>query len=157
MMRTLVVYFTKFGNTQKVAEAIAESMQTKGAARLLSADKLTSADLEDVDLVIMGTPTHKMNLPEAVRPVFERLPRRILRGTPFATFDTSYKMSAILSRFTAAKRLSQKLKKLGGRRIVPPETFHVEGREGPMFEGEFDRAREWASGILERMNGRPVR
>ncbi len=28
----------------------------------------------------MGSPTHRMNLPEAVRPVLEALPRRALKG-----------------------------------------------------------------------------
>jgi hypothetical protein len=92
-----------------------------------------------------------MNLPEAVRPVFKRLPRRILRDTHVATFDTSYKMSWWLNHFTAAKRLARELRKLGGRRIVPPETFHVVGREGPLYEGEIERARAWAASILARL------
>ena len=79
-MNALVVYYSQFGNTQQVAEAVSEVFQGAGAARTLSADRLTAAELQDVDLVVMGTPTHKMNLPEAVRPVFESLPRRILRG-----------------------------------------------------------------------------
>ena len=105
-------------------------------------------DLKDVDLVVMGTPTHNMNLPEAVRPVFEQLPKRILRGMPVAAFDTSYKMSAFLSRFTASKKLARKLRKLGGKRIVPPETFHVVARQGPLYEGELERAQDWASSIM---------
>jgi hypothetical protein len=89
-----------------------------------------------------------MNLPEDVRPVFEMLPKRILQGTPVVAFDTSYQMSALLARFTAAKKLAQKLRKLGGRRVVPPETFHVASREGPLFDGEIERAREWAVAAL---------
>jgi hypothetical protein len=100
----------------------------------------------------MGSPTHRMNLPEGVRPVFEALPKRILRRTPVAAFDTSYKMSAFLSRFTAAKKLSHKLRQLGGRRIIPPETFHVVGREGPLYDGEVERARAWAASILGRLH-----
>ena len=99
----------------------------------------------------MGTPTHKMNLPEAVRPVFEELPKRSLRGVPIAAFDTSYKMSAFLGRFTAAKRIDRKLRKLGGKRLVPPETFHVEdNHEGPLYDGEIERAKNWAGSILDR-------
>jgi hypothetical protein len=93
-----------------------------------------------------------MNLPKAVHPVFERLPRRILPGTPVAAFDTSYKMSAILARFTAAKRLAKKLRKLGGKCIIPPETFYVMEREGPLYEGEIERAQDWAVSILKRVD-----
>lgn len=152
-MNGLIVYFSKFGNTQRIAKAIAEEFEANGNVRLINSDELRPEDLENIDLVIMGTPTHKMNLPEAVRPVFDRLPRRSLKKVPVAAFDTSYKMSAMLSKFTAAKKLDRKLRKLGGKRVQPPETFHVEGREGPLFPGEIERARRWARGIYERAGG----
>ena len=150
-MDTLVVYFSKFGNTRKVAEAIAERLKSEGPVRLVSMDRLTVSDLDGVDLVVMGSPTHRMNLPEAVRPVFETLPRRVLRGAPVAAFDTSYKLSAWLARFTAAPKLAQKLRKLGGKRVVPPETFHVVESEGPLYDGEIERAKAWAELILGRI------
>jgi flavodoxin len=154
-MNALVIYFSKFGNTQKVAEAIAGVFERAGVARTLGADHLTTADLQDVDLVVMGTPTHKMNLPEAVRPVFEGLPGRSLRGVPVAAFDTSYEMSAFLARFTAAKRIDRKLRKLGGKRLVAPETFYVHrDHEGPLYDGEIERAKQWAESILDRVDGR---
>ena len=150
-MNVLVVYFSKFGNTQKVAEAIAETLESTGAVRVLRLEQLTVSDMQGVDLVMMGCPTHRMNLPETAQPVLEALPKRILRGILVTAFDTSYKMSAFLTRFTAAKKLARKLRKLGGKRIVPPETFHVKGREGPLYDGELERAREWAGLILERL------
>jgi flavodoxin len=149
-VNSVVVYFSKFGHTRRIAERIAARLESAGDVRVINLEDLSPQDLTGVDLVVMGTPTHRMNLPEAVRPALERLPKRILRGASVAAFDTSYKMSAFLSRFTAAKRLAQKLRKLGGKRIVPPETFHVVGREGPLYEGEMERAERWAETILER-------
>jgi flavodoxin len=147
----LVVYFSKFGNTQRVAEAIAEKLQSHGPVRTISSDQLTTDGLQDADLVVMGSPTHNMNLPKAVKPVFDRLPKRILPGTPVAAFDTSYKMSWWLNHFTASKRLANKLRKLGGKLVIPPEIFHVTEREGPMFEGEIERAQAWATSIIAHM------
>jgi flavodoxin len=150
-MNTLVVYFSKFGNTQKLAEAIAERLTSNGNVRTISSDDLTINDLKDVDLVVMGSPTHNMNLPKSVKPVFEDLPRRILPSTPVAAFDTSYKMSWLLNQFTASKRLSKKLRRLGGRLILPPEIFHVKEREGPLYEGEIERSQAWAESILKQL------
>ena len=150
-MNSLVVYFSKFGNTQKIAEAIAETLGSAGPVRVISTDQLSVSDLEGVDMVVMGSPTHRMNLPEAVRAAFETLPRRILRGTPVAAFDTSYKMSRWLAPFTAARKLAHRLRRLGGKRVVPPETFYVVEREGPLYEGEIERARTWAALILKRL------
>jgi len=153
-MNTLVVHYSKFGNTRKVAEAIAGRLSRNGAVRVISTDELEASDLKDLHLLVMGTPTHRMNLPEDIRPVFERLPRRLLPKTPVAAFDTSYKMSPFLARFTAAKKLDRKLRKLGGKRVVPPETFHVMEKEGPLYDGELERAGKWADMILQKLNQR---
>jgi flavodoxin len=150
-MKTLVVYFSKFGNTQKVAEAIAKRIESQGTVQTIRSDELTVSAMQEVDLVVMGSPTHNMNLPKAVQPVFENLPKRILPGIPVAAFDTSYKMSATLSRFTATKKLVKKLRKLGGKRIIPSETFHVMEREGPLYEGEIERAQARATSIMEQI------
>jgi flavodoxin len=151
-MNTLVVHFSKYGNTQKVAEVIAARLSRNGSVRVISTDELEAPDLKDLDLLIMGTPTHRMNLPEDVRPVFESLPRRLLPKTPVAAFDTSYKMSPFLARFTAAKKLTRKLHKLGGKRVVRPKTFHVMEKEGPLYDGELERAEKWANMILKKLN-----
>jgi flavodoxin len=146
-MNGLVVYYSRFGNTERVAEMIAGTLASDGTVRVISTDQLTTSDLSEADLVVMGSPTHRMNLPEEVRAVLEPLPKRVLRGVPVAAFDTSYRMSALLARFTAARKLARKLRKLGGTQIVPPETFHVVEREGPLYEGEIGRAQAWAETV----------
>lgn len=153
-MNVLVVYFSKFGNTRKVAETIAQTLGAAGSARVISSEQLCASDLADAELVVMGSPTHRMNLPEAVRPVFDGLPRRVLRGTHVAAFDTSYKMSRWLAHFTAARKLAKKLRKLGGKQVVPPETFHVMEREGPLYDGELVRASRWAESIGKQLAAR---
>lgn len=151
-MNAVVIYFSKFGNTRMLAEGIAEAMAatmgSAGAVRVAGTEQMDAADLAGADLVVMGVPTHRMNLPEVVRPVLDALPRRALKGKAVAAFDTSYRMNGLLSRFTAARRLDRQLRKLGGRRVVAPETFIVEGREGPLEDGEVERARQWAESIL---------
>jgi flavodoxin len=148
-MNALVVYYSLYGNTRKVAEEIAEVIRKMAAVRTLSVEKLSPGDLKQLDLVVMGTPTHRMNLPQVVRSAFENLPRRSLQGASFAAFDTSYDVSAFLARFTASKKLDRKLRKLGGRRLLPPETFHVHPHhEGPLLDGEIERGKTWAEAIL---------
>lgn len=153
-MNALVVYFSKFGNTKLVAEAIGATLESAGAVRMVGLNELTAADFYDVGLVVMGSPTHRMNLPEAARLILDKLPKRILKGKLVAAFDTSYKMSWWLNHYTAGKRLAQKLRKLGGMRIVPPEIFHVTEREGPLYDGEIERANAWAALIIDRSRGK---
>ena len=148
-MNALVVYYSRFGNTKQVAEVIAETLRSAGSARLIPTDQLAAAEINDIEILVMGTPTHVARLPKEVRPILEALPKRALKGVRFAAFDTSYKMNWFISLFTAAKPLSRKLRKLGGRQLVPPASFFVVGRQGPLHEGEIERAATWAATILD--------
>jgi flavodoxin len=164
-MNALVVYFSQFGNTHEVAEAIAEVLEGAGKARAVPVDQLTAAELEDADLVVVGSPTHYQNLPKAVRAALDTLPKRALRGKLVAAFDTSVDTWRPLMWMTAAHRLLPKLHRLGGQKVVPPETYLVARGEAPeggerrdaLCEGELARARAWAASILERLAARMER
>lgn len=149
-MKALVVYYTKFGNTKQVAEAIGEAWQSADSIRVKSADQLTASDLDNVGLLVVGTPTHVANLPKELRPILEALPRRVLKGVRVAAFDTSYKMNWFVNRFTAAKPLNRKLRQLGGKQIVSPKSFFVVEKQGPLHEGQIERAKIWPETILVR-------
>ena len=149
-MNSLVIYYSKFGNTRSIAEAIAETLSAAGLARAISIDQVHTAAFDGVDLVVMGSPTHYQNLPKVVRPVLKALPHKTLAGKSVAAFDTSVKMWGPIMLLTAAHRLLPRLRRLGGRRVVRPETFLVEGN-GPLCDGELERAREWAAAILRRL------
>jgi len=160
-MNALVVYFTQFGNTKKVAETIARVLADAGEARVVPLDELNASGLENASLVVIGSPTHYQNLPQAVRAVLDKLPKRALRGKRVAAFDTSLAMWEPLMWMTAAHRLLPRLRRLGGKKIVRPETFLVARGEAPesgerrdtLHENELDRAREWAALIVERSQG----
>ena len=149
-MKSLIVYYSKFGNTHQVANAITSSLEGNGDLRMITFDQLTSKDFDYLDLLVMGCPTHNMNLPKKVKPILDRFSRGSLAATRVAVFDTSYKMSWLLNQFTASKRLGKILRKLGGKLLIQPEIFLVTGREGPLFDGEITRARDWGAGIAQK-------
>lgn len=151
-MDTLIIYYSKFGNTYKIAETITASLPGNGNKSVINFGQLTVNLLEEADLLVMGSPTHNMGLPKSLNPIFHNLPGGILYGKQVATFDTSYKMSWLLNQFTASKRLARNLRKLGGKLVVHPEIFHVVEREGPLHSGELERAQEWATTIHEKIN-----
>ena len=60
---------------------------------------------------------------------------------------------AILSKLVdvlgyAAEPIGDKLESKGGEPVLPPEGFYVEGTEGPLTDGELERAADWARQIL---------
>ena len=156
IMRTLIVYFSKFGNTRKVAETIAEGMRQAGDARVVNIDQLAASDLEGVDLVVAGTPTHAFTVPPVVRAALDTLPQGTLAGKSVAAFDTTVRLWP-LRLMRASPKLLRRLHQLGGEPVAPPRTFFVKtsGTQQPgevdlLLEGEMERARKWADGLLNR-------
>jgi flavodoxin len=158
-MKTLVIYFSKFGNTQKVAEAIADMLVQTGDARAISIDELTASGLKEVDLFIVGSPTYYLNVPDAVREFFKKIPDKGLVGKSVAAFDLSIKRWRPMRLLTASHRLGLRLRILGGRTIVPAETFLVESNlpqdaalgQFNLRDGEIERAKAWAGSMLKHL------
>jgi flavodoxin len=153
-MKALIVYFSKFGNTRRVAQAIAEAMKSAGNVRVLGIDQLAAADFAGVDLVVLGSPTHAFSVPPAVRSALAALPAEILADKSIAAFDTTVRLWP-LRRMRASPKLLRQLRALGGRPIAPPQTFFVRtsGTQQPgetdlLIEGQIERAKEWANQIL---------
>jgi hypothetical protein len=106
-MRSIVIYESIYGNTRRVAEAIAEGL---GEARALPV-----ADVDD---------------------------RLLADGRSAAAFDTRIDRSPALVG-SAARGIARRLRHRGYELAAEPESFFVDDAEGPLAEGELDRARAW--------------
>jgi flavodoxin I len=157
-MKTLLIYDSVFGNTEKIARAIADSLGSRAPVEILRAEQVVPEELTGVDLLVVGSPTRGFRPTEAVTELLKRLPAKALIGTKVAAFDTRLKADEIDSaglRFVvntggyAAKRIANRLKKAGGNLIVPPEGFYVEDTEGPLKAGEIERAAGWAISVMD--------
>ncbi len=87
----------------------------------------------------------------------KNIPANGLKGVRVAAFDTRLSLNDIESstfRFIiktggfAAKHIGDALKKRGGVLVLPPEGFLVKDMEGPLLDGELDRAADWARRII---------
>ena len=66
-----------------------------------------------------------------------------------ASFDTRFSTKWVSIFGYAAGRIGKNLKKKGGNLIINPEPFFVESTEGPLKEGELDRAASWAKEVIK--------
>jgi len=140
-MKALVIYESKYGNTEKIALAIGEA--TSAQVRL--AGEVKPADLTGFDLVFIGSPTHGGWFTEGIRDLLKASPA--LEGVNVAVFDTRTKKS--LFGF-AAPRIARSLEKNDGKLAAPPEGFVVLGVQGPLLVGELERAAKWAKDIASK-------
>lgn len=162
-MKTLVVFDSQFGNTEKIARAIGEGLAAQGeAVPVQHVSAVQPDDLSNLALLVVGCPTQRMNYTEGLRDFLARIPANGLAGVQVAAFDTRISnedMQALVkSRVTrlvvktflhrfAAGPIAAELKKKGAESVTEPEGFFVTDTEGPLKDGELQRARDWAQQI----------
>ncbi|MGH2933492.1 MAG: flavodoxin family protein [Gaiellaceae bacterium] len=155
-MNALVLYDSKFGNTEKIAEEIALALQEEMPTRLTAVADVTECAeaLAGVSLLVIGGPTHRHGVSSALRATLECLEGHALDGTRVAAFDTKLHGPRLVTG-SAAVRLAHLMRRRGAWVVVPPASFLVEGGEGPLEAGEVEHARAWARELLQAAGVRP--
>ncbi len=156
-MNALVIYDSVFGNTEQIALAIGQALGAPEKAKALRVDKATPELLSGAGLLVVGSPTRGFRPTEAVTKYLQSLPAGSLKNVKVAAFDTRIAVAdvnnLILTVFVrifgyAAKPIADKLAQKGGLLALPPEGFYVKGSEGPLKDGELERAARWAKQML---------
>ena len=155
-MNALVLYESKYGNTEHVAEAIALVLQESVQTRLATVADVESCSeaLRGVGLLVVGGPTHRHGISTLLHDALTRLGGDALHGVKGATFDTRLHGPRIVTG-SAAVRLAKILRRHGAWVVVPPASFLVQTSEGPLDGCEIDHAREWAHEVLQAVGIRP--
>jgi flavodoxin len=154
-MKSVVIYASRYGNTQRIAEAIAEVLHARGEVQLLPADEAPAISPEQVDLVVIGGPTEVHRMTPPIAQLFANMARSSLRGMAAAAFDTRIHAARWLTG-SAAIGIARMLRRLGARMIVPEESFFVAGKANPstgetptLEPDELERARVWATSLAD--------
>lgn len=151
-MRAIIVYDSEFGNTKMIAEAIAVGIDNC-KAEVLHVSEAGPVALDGVSLLFVGSPTRAFKPTPAIMKFIDAIPAGAIDDTAVAAFDTRIAGDDIKKGFFrfivesggyAANPIADKLRKKGGTLILPPEGFRVEGEEGPLKDGEAERATLWA-------------
>jgi hypothetical protein len=162
MSRALVVYESMFGNSEEVARAVAAGIGDVMPVEILEVGE-ASTDLTGVDLVVAGGPTHAFSMSRAntrrearaqgathgtvdsgLREWLSSLPDE--HGRWFAAFDTRVTRVRHVPG-SASHSAARAGRRHGFRQAVRPESFYVLDVEGPLAEGEVDRARAWGHSV----------
>jgi len=150
-MHTVIIFDSDYGDTREIAEAIATDLRTAGPVDIAKVRTRAAASLPpDVDLLIVGSPTHMHHLSTPVRGYLEQLPAKSLAGVEAAAFDTRARGWKLFTG-AASGGIARQLQKHGAHLVVRPESFQVVRKEGPLVDGEVLHAHTWAQHILAAM------
>lgn len=114
---------------------------------------MNASELEAYDLLIVGAPTHGGRPSPGVQAFLDQIEAPALKGINVAAFDT--RVTHKLARLPgfAAPKIAKSLEKKGGMLVGSPGDFYVTGGEGPLKEGDVERAGAWAKGIAQSVTG----
>ncbi len=177
-MRAVVVYESYFGNTGRVATAIAEGIiGARPDAEVECLHLAHAVTLGRPDLVVAGGPTHFFGMTsKRTRSMQDRYRRSAAqRGLPVPAQGGPVSGPGLrewLARLPAAApgahaaafdtrldkllaggaapRIARRLARLGYQMAAGPVGFIVEDMAGPLRPGELDRARTWAADLARR-------
>jgi len=174
-MRALVVYESLFGNTERVAKAVAEGIEL-GSHGDMRVEVVAVRDAPvalgaDLDLVVVGGPTHAFSMTRpstredamrqgglagAAGPGIREWVQGLHSGAHpqrLAVFDTRVGKVRHLPG-SAARSAARALHKLGFSTLFRPESFYVEDVSGPLLDGELVRAHVWGSELALEVRDR---
>ena len=159
-MKAVVVYESLFGNTAKIAEAIASGLRQAMDVEVYEVQDAPTDPSGDVDLIVAGGPTHAFSMSRtstrtdavAQGAVHGRVDfglREWIEGLPdehheasLVTFDTRVSKVRHLPG-SAARSASRAGRKHGFATCAPPESFYVSDLTGPLLADEVERATVW--------------
>src|SRR5215207_10325444 len=147
-MNAVVVYESMYGNTHAIADAIADGLGVDIPVRVVPVDRVEARDLDGVDLLVVGGPTHvhgmsrestrKAAIDAAAKPGaalevdadaegpglrewFDHLAVEVHHA---AAFDTRMTGPAVFTG-RASKAIARRLYAHGATLVVDPESFLV--------------------------------
>ncbi len=162
VVKAYVVYESLWGNTRAIAEAVAEGIGP--GAKAVATDGVTADELAAADLLVAGAPviafslasdkarkdiarseTAAPNPPDVEHPSMrawlEKLPHA---GAQAAAFETRIWWTPR----GATGDIEKRLRGAGYRVVAKAGKFMVEGKYGPLRDGEVERARAWGRTLV---------
>jgi flavodoxin len=154
-MHAIVVYESHWGNTARIAEAIAEGIGDGAVA--MSTSEALPAVIAEAELIVAGAPLNAFGLPTeqtrasittqhtspppdlshtSLRSWLQTLPHSTAAA---AAFETRFRWSP----GGATGTIERHFRHAGFRTIARPGKFVVTGMHGPLRDGEVERARAW--------------
>jgi flavodoxin len=148
LVKVIVIYDTKYGNTKRVAELIAEGIGEIGGIKPAVNNFKEIKNLKDLnnyDVLLIGAPTHFGAPSKAIMKFIDRFAKIPLQGKGFTIFDTYLGNDFELG----VKKIEQKiLEKLPSfHKIAPGLSVKVQGMKGPIIEEDIPKCKEFGQKI----------
>lgn len=155
-MNILIIYDSLYGNTEKIAQYIAEKLKAKHNVTIEKVKDDSINKIKEAELIIIGSPTHGFNASQNTLNFIKQLNNEILKDKKIAVFDTRTIPTDVPKFFRfmiqkagyASPKLEKFFKTMGCNIIAESIGINVHGKEGPIVEGEMNKIDNWITKLV---------
>jgi len=159
MVKVLIAYDTKYGNTQRVAELIADGLKAAGSEAFVENMKKVNVDeAAGFDAILIGSPNHMGRPTRTFKKFVGKLQKANLKDKALAAFDTYVgqkdeqeiihpgggEFQKALRRMEA--HLKDKVPHL--KLISPGLSIAVGGMKGPILDADLPNCKEFGQKLV---------
>jgi menaquinone-dependent protoporphyrinogen IX oxidase len=156
-MKGIIIYDTSYGNTQKIAEVLAETLLKVGIETdLFHIKKVKKLSGKDYDFLALGSPTKYGTMSFAMKFFLGKIKSEEWKNKPFIAFDTENPENVEKSRaenknWSAAEKIAEKLLEKNMNQLLPVLKGLVQGWKGPLVEGEIERTKDYSREMAAKL------
>ena len=154
-MNSLVVYDSYFGNTEKVAQTIYETLTSSGSSKLIHVSEASDLDIEDFDLIVVGSPTRYY---KPTKPIVQFVREIKSYDIRIGLFDTRMDAEGHWILGPAERMLGfavdtmDSIVSMGQAQMdVEPLGVYVKSTEGPIAKKSFKDIEAWTQLLIQAM------
>ena len=142
-MKAVVIYDSKYGNTEKIALALSEGLRSGGLTTdCVKVQDVDVAKLDQCDFIAIGGPTHAFGMTGEIKDFLKKLKEVNLKGKKAFAFDTKFRRRLYGS---AAGKIEDNLKEMQVEIVKTQASAIVKKNKGPLEEGEEEKFRQIGS------------
>lgn len=143
MLKIIVIYESKYGNTRQIAEEIIAGINKSGATDIILNDvkQVNFDDVITADAILIGSPNHMGRATKSIRRFIDELSKINLKSVPIAVFDTCFNQECEKTMKKMEKQIKENVLSL--KLITPGLSIKVEGIKGPIMEEELPKCHEF--------------
>lgn len=152
LVEVIIIYDTKYGNTQHVAELIAEGIGESGEIKPVISNFKNIKNINDLnnyDVILIGAPIHFGSPSKTIMKFIDKLTKINLKGKQFACFDTYIGEDFEKGVKKMEEKIIQKMPDF--RQIASGLSIKVQGMKGPIIEEEIPKCKEFGEKIANQI------
>jgi len=139
VMNILIFYDSYYGNTQRVAEFIRDSLNEHSVS-LVKVDLVSQDKIDASDFIIAGSPTRMFKMTKKIKKALKKMD---YKGKLFWVFDTRADIKTLDNKFLlkmikrfgyAAEKMQSILEKHKAKKAIDYTYYFVKDTEGPLFD-----------------------